>query len=131
MQWILCFQTVSGGIKYYTADLDAPTYLPFAKFLEYITQYNIQNFRELQDTLDKYKTIFIDIDNGTWKVYNTETDTEAGFQELFKLNNKQKEKETDLLDKLKIPTYKQYLHNHSKIKSNIGMPREKDDNNRK
>lgn len=126
MKWILCFQTATGGIKYYTSDLDNPTYLSFNAFIEYISQFSLHDFKNLLDELDKFKTILIDLDEKSWKIYEIKKEEKTTFEQLYKLNkNKQKDKEK-AQDKFHLEDRKEYLHKQSKIKSFLGM-RTKDD----
>jgi len=97
--WLLCFQTPYDSIKYVTNEMSYPNYLPYYKFLDYIINtIHIHNFEGFQNQLDKFFTILINIDTHEWEVYNEER-KEAGFYELFDLNEKRKEEELKSKDK--------------------------------
>lgn len=125
MEWILCFQTPTGGVKYFTSDLDNPTYLPFRKFLSYINQFNLMEFQEFQEELDKFKTIFIDVPQKNWEIYEVERDQDISFMDLYSFNEQRKQQESQQsTDLYRLEDKKDLLDNNSKITSRIGRKRD-------
>lgn len=99
MNWLICFQTPYNSVKYQTSDINFATTLVYPKFLKYINSIFILDYNNFVDELNKFKTIFIDLDLHKWEIYK-EKQKDTGFDELWELN-REKEKLVTKNDRVK------------------------------
>lgn len=84
ISWLLCCQSPN-NVRYITSELSYPVFLNYYKFLDYIHSFNIQDFENFKNYLDRFHTILVDLQTGEWKLYE-EKRKEATFEELWKMN---------------------------------------------
>lgn len=94
MKWVLCYQTQNDIICYQTNDSQSSLFMGYKKFLEYIDSFNILDRDKFVNELNKFETIFINIDTKEWKVYETEREKHPSFETLMFLNSEKKEEKT-------------------------------------
>lgn len=87
--WFLFYQTVNDNIAYIDSHMVNPSFMARNKFLNSIFKsIFIKNSKEMQENLEKGKTILLFSGTGLWEVKEVEK-REATFEELLKLNKKE------------------------------------------
>jgi uncharacterized protein YPO0396 len=90
MKWMLCYQTPYNVVKYISDNLDTPAFLKYEKFMELVSTFMLQDKDQFRTDINKFRTLFIDIDKGAWHVYQAEKDNPT-FDDLIDLNIKKEE----------------------------------------
>jgi len=91
MKWMLCYQTPYNVVKYITDNLDTTTFLKYEKFMELVSTFRLENKEIFRENINKFKTLYIDIEKSTWQLYEIEKEP-ATFDDLIDLNKKREEK---------------------------------------
>lgn len=91
MKWVLFFQTPHDRVKFMT-DETYPDYttLQYRKFCESIFKYPIKDPGKVQEHIDTFHTIFLNLETGEW--HQEFPDKIDSFEELTKLNPTEDEK---------------------------------------
>lgn len=93
MKWILFYQTPNDRIKYMT-DETYPDYtsLSYKKFCKSIFSYPVNDPGKVQEHIDTFHTLFLNIETGEWRQEFPDKDESFTFEELNKLNPNEEEK---------------------------------------
>ncbi len=92
--FIVCFQTPYNLISYTTAELTTPTFMGYKEFVKWLNKKNITGFDFLIEELDRFQTIYVDLDERVWEVLkDKEKDQEYSFEELYKYNEDKKRRD--------------------------------------
>ena len=108
--WILLFQTPYDTVKYITSELNTTRSLSYYKFLDYVSSFFVVDYYNFKLELNKYKTILINMDDHTWRIYE-EDKKEATRKELLELNKEEDTKEN------KIDKFKNFLRKFKREES--------------
>lgn len=85
MKWVLAQQGLNDVIRFYSNEEQTVKSMMYKDFLKYLAQFNIVNFQDLINMVNRFYTIFIDLDSGNWKLH-LRHDEPATFNELVALN---------------------------------------------
>lgn len=104
MNWIVFKQLPNDTVKYIHSDFaqgdeleyECIPYIEFTTFLYSLC--TIKDSEKMQRELDSFRTLFLDIDRGTWNIQEEQIQ-EVSFRELAEANRKQ-EPNTSLVDRL-------------------------------
>jgi len=126
IKWMLCFQTMYDTIKYITDVQEIPVVVSYKDFLTLVSKFNLIEPVKFKDSLDKFRTLYINIPKHTWENYVVRNDGNTSFEELSRLNpdavirNSEidKNKEKTILEKSK--DFIENLTNKKKNLSNKG-----------
>lgn len=93
MKWVLFFQTPHNRIKYMT-DETYPDYtsLPYKKFCDVIFKYKIKDPNKVQEHIDTFHTLFLNLETGDWNEEFADQDQVFSFEDLQKINPSEEEK---------------------------------------
>jgi hypothetical protein len=118
MRWILCKQTLHDSVRFISSEApEDASYLGYYRFIEFISTFSLIDFGSFKEELNKFKVLFINIDDHIWEEYKADIEKqEATFEDLLSLNENKPEENTKL-DKIKTAIFK-----HSKIKTYAGLP---------
>jgi hypothetical protein len=98
MDYIVFYQSERDSIKFVTSKNPERDFMKYYKFLEYLNkEFQILNFFELKDALDRFKTIILYSDN-TWEIIPDEV-SNVSFEQLYAINNEDQEKEKSVFDR--------------------------------
>jgi hypothetical protein len=122
MKWILFFQMSNNIVRYITPELDNYTHMKYDTFLELLSCYKILDYANFFDSLNRFVTIYLDIETGEWKIIKPEDKSfNVSYEELLTLNKKNDEvciyNSSTEQDKKQIDT-KQLLYSELKNKCN-------------
>ena len=120
MKWLLFVQTPYDTVKYITDELDSYLVVNYNKFRSVILEgQKIIDQTNLLFELDRFNTVFLNCEKGTWEVKKPELKKDFTFEELAETNKaykeepkKEKTKEEILLEKSK-----KYIDNFGKGKN--------------
>lgn len=112
MKWVLFFQTPHDRVKFMT-DETYPDYttLQYRKFCESIFKYPIKDPRKVQEHIDTFHTIFLNLETGEWHQEFPDKIDSFSFEELAKLNPTEDEKKEQekMKDEREITLTKKYF----------------------
>lgn len=90
MQWLLAQQVLSGNIRFITNVNNEASYMNYWKFLNWIKDFNVVDMLSLQDQIDKFQYVFVNVETRLWQVYKEDTvelkDDKKRYDQLVKLN---------------------------------------------
>jgi len=91
MKWILFQQHPNSIVKFFTNEIDDPTFLTYKKFRELILKtVSIQRKQKFLESLDRFEIIFLDCVTGNWSIEEEEYKTDHSLSSLIKLNEREK-----------------------------------------
>jgi len=91
MKWVLCYLNPNDYVTFRTDISDNNEYIIYSKFIEFISSYVKADSQGFFDAINRYFTIYIDLENKKWEIYKKEY-RKAEFDELLNLNKKREEK---------------------------------------
>jgi hypothetical protein len=99
MTWIMFFQTPYDAVKFITNEDDSYQILNYYKFVDFISDYKIENRQGIIQALDRFQTILLNCVEGTWEIQKVVI-IQGSFEEMLKLNPgelelKESKKKTD------------------------------------
>jgi hypothetical protein len=114
MKWILGYLDINDQIIFITDVSQGNQYLPYNKFISFIFTHIKDNYKEFLDTVNRFQTFLVNIENKTWEIYKQEQ-KEPTFVELFKLNEKRmlEKQRKNLKNKDSLYAYKNLILNTS------------------
>lgn len=104
IKWLLCYQTPYDRVKYRTSDIEEVSSMKYYDFIGFLREnFKISDFKNFVDQLDKFQTIFLDCQLGTWEIYEEERQDISTYdrKELLKLNDEEVEKPKDIVGQSK------------------------------
>jgi hypothetical protein len=82
-------------VRYRTNTSNSTIFSNYYKFIDYIQTLFLHNYAGFIEEFNKFRTILIDADNHTWRVYEEEREG-ADFNELLALNESEKEEKPSI-----------------------------------
>lgn len=112
MKWILFFQNPHNRVTFLTDENQDRSSKPYKQFCEMLFKFPIIDPGGLQDHIDTFHTIYLNLETGQWNVVQSDQDiTKIQFEDLVKANptGEEKDKQEKMKKEREVTLTKDYF----------------------